>query len=133
MKRERKRTESGVVFSERVIDSHGKVEYLTGGDLQPTLTSSDRCSSSPDMNPPTHLKKGKKNTPIPSFSLFHILQFPRKQSHPSCWLDGETKLRGDLSPDWSRLFSSDKQQQPVPSVSDAIDRGHDLFSAVYEC
>lgn len=31
IKRERKRTERGVIFRERVIDSHGKVEYLTGG------------------------------------------------------------------------------------------------------
>lgn len=75
------------------------------------------------MNPPTRLQKKKHR----SLLLFHILQFPRKQSHPSCWLDGETKLKVDLPPpatalDCSRRTNNNSQLRPsrVPSTGAVI-------------
>lgn len=79
------------------------------------------------MNPPTRLQKKKHR----SLLLFHILQFPRKQSHPSCWLDGETKLKVDLFPpppppatalDCSRRTNNNSQLRPsrVPSTGAVI-------------
>lgn len=77
------------------------------------------------MNPPTRLQKKKKKRR--SLLLFHILQFPRKQSHPSCWLDGETKLKVDLPPpatalDCSRRTNNNSQLRPsrVPSTGAVI-------------
>lgn len=78
------------------------------------------------MNPPTRLQKKKKKRR--SLLLFHILQFPRKQSHPSCWLDGETKLKVDLFPppatalDCSRRTNNNSQLRPsrVPSTGAVI-------------
>lgn len=82
------------------------------------------------MNPPTRLQKKKKKKHR-SLLLFHILQFPRKQSHPSCWLDGETKLKVDLFPpppppatalDCSRRTNNNSQLRPsrVPSTGAVI-------------
>lgn len=80
------------------------------------------------MNPPTRLQKKKKKKHR-SLLLFHILQFPRKQSHPSCWLDGETKLKVDLSPpphatalNCSRRTNNNSQLRPsrVPSTGAVI-------------
>lgn len=110
-------------FQRAVIDSFGERGIFNQGELQSALTSSDHCSFQPDVNPPTHLN----NThPSSFFFFFHILQFPRKQSHLSCWIDRETKLKGGL--DCSHRTNNNSEFHPSRMASTE----HDLFIAVCE-